>query len=45
VSKIELLNIVCIEYMKELPENSFELAIVDPPYGIKISGGKIGSLQ
>lgn len=31
----------CLEAMKELPDNSYDLAIVDPPYGIKIqqSGG------
>jgi site-specific DNA-methyltransferase (adenine-specific) len=27
-------NIDCIEYMKQFPDNHFELAIVDPPYGI-----------
>lgn len=32
---IELLNIDCIKYMQELPDNSFDLAICDPPYGIK----------
>ena len=31
---IELLNIDCMEYMKGLDDNAFELAIVDPPYGI-----------
>lgn len=31
---IELLNIDCIEYMKNVPDKHFELAIVDPPYGI-----------
>jgi len=31
---IELLNIDCMEYMKTLKDNAFELAIVDPPYGI-----------
>ncbi len=24
----------CMEYMREMPDNAFELAIVDPPYGI-----------
>ena len=33
---IELLNIDCMEYMKTLKDNAFELAIVDPPYGIDI---------
>ncbi len=27
-------NIDCMEYMKTLPDKHFELAIVDPPYGI-----------
>jgi len=31
---IELLNIDCMEYMKGLEDNAFDLAIVDPPYGI-----------
>mgnify|MGYP003462805879 CR=1 FL=1 len=35
---IELLNIDCMEYMRTLPDNSFDLAIVDPPYGIGRSG-------
>lgn len=25
-------NIDCMEYMKTLPDNAFDLAIVDPPY-------------
>jgi len=35
---IELLNIDCMEYMKGLDDNAFELAIVDPPYGIGENG-------
>jgi site-specific DNA-methyltransferase (adenine-specific) len=31
---IELLNIDCMEYMKGLKDKAFDLAIVDPPYGI-----------
>ena len=31
---IELLNIDCMEYMATQPDKSFDLAIVDPPYGI-----------
>ena len=27
-------NIDCMEYMKTVPDKYFELAIVDPPYGI-----------
>lgn len=32
--KIELLNIDCMEYMAGLPDKAFDLAIVDPPYGV-----------
>ena len=31
---VELLNIDCMEYMRTLPDKAFDLAIVDPPYGI-----------
>lgn len=31
---IELLNIDCMEYLKGCEDNAFDLAIVDPPYGI-----------
>ena len=31
---IKLLNTDCITYMKGLEDNAFDLAIVDPPYGI-----------
>lgn len=40
---IELLNTDCMLYMKELPDKAFQLAIVDPEYGIdrgKTFGGK-----
>ena len=33
--KIELLNIDCMEYMATVPDKYFDLAIVDPPYGVK----------
>ena len=36
---IELLNIDCMEYMATLPDKVFDLAIVDPPYGIKAHMG------
>ncbi len=32
---IELLNIDCMEFMATCEDNAFDLAIVDPPYGIK----------
>lgn len=40
---IELLNMDCMDYMRDLPDNAFDLAIVDPPYGIDInSSGRLG---
>lgn len=35
---IELLNCDCMEYMVGLPDKAFDLAIVDPPYGINKAG-------
>jgi len=37
---IELINIDCMEYMKSCKDNEFDLAIVDPPYGIGESGSR-----
>lgn len=34
---VELLNIDCMEYMSTCTDKQFDLAIVDPPYGIKIA--------
>ena len=31
---IELLNCDCMEYMATVPDKHFDLAIVDPPYGL-----------
>ena len=36
-------NMDCMEYMKTLPNKAFELAIVDPPYGIGEDGSKNAS--
>jgi site-specific DNA-methyltransferase (adenine-specific) len=38
--KSEVFNMDCIEGMKQYPDNYFELAIVDPPYGIGEDGSK-----
>lgn len=35
---IELLHSDCMDYMRTLPDKAFDLAIVDPPYGIGIDG-------
>lgn len=41
------LNIDCMEYMKTIPDKYFDLAVVDPPYGIgdKFKGGKTGKMN
>lgn len=40
---VELLHCDCMDYMKDLPDNAFDLAIVDPPYGLNIAGsGRVG---
>ena len=36
------MNVDCMEYMRTLPDKFFDLAIVDPPYGIGMDRGKIG---
>ena len=38
--KSEVFNMDCVEAMKSYPDNYFELAIVDPPYGIGEDGSK-----
>ena len=35
--RIKLYNVDCMEYLKEQPDNAFDLSIVDPPYGINIA--------
>ena len=35
--RIELLNVDCMEYMATVPDKYFDLAIVDPPYGIGVN--------
>jgi len=37
MAEINFYNIDCIEFMKTKPDNYYDLAIVDPPYGIGIS--------
>lgn len=40
---IELLNIDCMEYMATLSDKAFDLAIVDPPYGLNATVNGNGS--
>lgn len=37
---IEIFNRDCMEAMKEMPDKAYELAIVDPPYGIARFGNR-----
>lgn len=38
--KSEVFNIDCMEYMKQCRDKQFDLAIVDPPYGVEEMTGK-----
>jgi len=37
MAEINFYNIDCIEFMKNKPDNYYDLAIVDPPYGIGVN--------
>ena len=39
----QFINADCMDVMKEIPDKYFELAIVDPPYGIGENGDKTAS--
>ena len=42
-SEINLYNMDCMDALREMETNAFDLAIVDPPYGIGInSSGRLG---
>lgn len=41
--KITITNEDNMELMARYPDNYFDLAICDPPYGIGMGGGKIGN--
>jgi site-specific DNA-methyltransferase (adenine-specific) len=38
IGKASIYNVDCMEYMATLPDKAFDLAIVDPPYGIGFDG-------
>ena len=40
--KSEVYNIDCLEYMRRLPDKTYQLAIADPPYGINAPNMKMG---
>lgn len=37
MAKSEAYNMDCMEALKEYPDKYFDLAVVDPPYGISIT--------
>ena len=43
--KIDLINGDCMEYMATLSDKAFDLAIVDPPYGINMANGAHSNLK
>jgi site-specific DNA-methyltransferase (adenine-specific) len=40
---IDLYNMDCMEAMKKMKDNEFDLAIVDPPYGIDLANMNMGA--
>ena len=38
----KIINDDCLNVMKQLPDKCIDLILTDPPYGIKMDGGKIG---
>lgn len=42
MAKSDVFNMDCMEYMRTLPDKAFQLAIADPPYGIRDAGGATG---
>ena len=43
IGNLKFYNADNLEIMRGMEDNEFDLAIVDPPYGINMDGGKIGS--
>ena len=39
--QIDFKNVDCMEYMRSVPDQYFDLAIVDPPYGIGVDGNNL----
>ena len=42
-ANIELHNVDCMEYLRSCDDNAFELAIVDPPYGLDLANMNMGT--
>jgi site-specific DNA-methyltransferase (adenine-specific) len=47
IGKATIYNMDCMELLKNTPDKFYDLAIVDPPYGIgnKFKGGKTGKMN
>ena len=45
IKNCTLHNMDCMELMKQYPDNYFDLAIVDPPYGIDVTKMNMGGRQ
>jgi site-specific DNA-methyltransferase (adenine-specific) len=45
MSNVQIIHGDCMEYMATLPDKAFELAIVDPPYGIDMANGAHSNLK
>lgn len=43
MSKVNFFNVDCVEFMKTKPDKYYDLAIVDPPYGINAPNMQMGS--
>ncbi len=41
--KTRSFNMDCMEFMKDVPDQFYDLAIVDPPYGIDRNGMNMGN--
>ena len=39
----EVYNMDCMEYMRSIPDKFFELAVVDPPFGINAPNMTMGT--
>ena len=42
---LDLYQCDCVEIMRQFSDKHFDLAIVDPPYGLSMSGGQIGGAK
>jgi site-specific DNA-methyltransferase (adenine-specific) len=40
--KTKSFNVDCLKFMATVPDKFYDLAIVDPPYGIGMDGGNVG---